>query len=64
VTVFCLVDPQLMGPPKSLKRYPSVLRRVVAQFPKLASLAISRVFVIGWIYVIFWLFADAEYLIV
>ena len=60
VTVFCLVDPQSIGPPKSLKRYPSVLRLVVAQFPKLASLVISRV-LIGWVYVISWLSVDAEY---
>ena len=41
VTVFCLTETQSMGPPNSLKRYPSELRLVVAQFPKLASLATS-----------------------
>src|SRR5437667_9780596 len=60
-TVFCLVELQSMGPPKSLKRYPSELRRVVEQFPNPASLAISRTFVFsGQTIVISWLLADAE----
>jgi hypothetical protein len=32
-TVFYLVELQSMGPPNSLKRYPSELQRVVEQFP-------------------------------
>src|SRR5437762_12535635 len=61
-TVFCLVELQSMGPPNSLKRYPSELRRVVVQFPNPASLAIPRTFSFpGQAIVNSWLLADAEY---
>src|SRR5437667_12030915 len=61
-TVFCLVELQSMGPPNSLKRYPSELRHVVEQFPNPMSLAIPRTFSFpGQAIVNSWLLANAEY---